>query len=360
MGARRVLVTGVASYWGGRLAQRLEAFDDVDVIVGVDTADPRAELTRTEFVRVGSEHSLIQRIVEAAEIDTVVDTRLIVDSLLAPRRHAHEVNVIGTVNIIAACSGPASPVRRLVLKSSGHFYGCAQDDPAFFREDHVRSSPPANAIERDVVEAEATVAEFAEASPGVHVTVLRCSNVLGASVDTSHVRLLSLPLVPMIAGFDPRYQFVHEDDVVEALVHVAQNDLPGSFNVAADGVLALSEVISLLGKHPAPVLPPWLTGFAATPMRAAGLPISEEMLGQLRLGRALDNRRLKATGFEYAHTTAETVRKLGERIHLGHLGADGDAYRYEREVEDFLHRSPNVSRRPGGSDPGDDAQRKPL
>lgn len=155
--------------------------------------------------------------------------------------------------------------------------------------------------------------------------LLRCANVLGASVRTSHVRLLSLPAVPTILGFDPRYQFVHEDDVVGALVHVAQNDLPGTLNVAGDGVLALSEVISLLGKHPAPILPPWLTGLAVAPMRAAGLPVSEEMIGQLRFGRGLDNRRLVATGFEYSHTTSDAVRALGERIHLGHL-AESEPY----------------------------------
>ena len=65
---------------------------------------------------------------------------------------------------------------------------------------------------------------------------------------TSHVDLFSLPVVPMILGFDPRYQFVHEDDVVHALEHAVEHELPGVFNVAADGVLALSEVAGLLGK----------------------------------------------------------------------------------------------------------------
>ncbi len=360
MAARRVLVTGVASYWGGRLAQSLESDDGVEAIIGVDSGDPTAELARTEFVRVGAEHALIQRIVDAAVIDTVIDTRLIVDSLNASRRHAHEVNVIGTVNIIAACAGPASPVRRLILKSSGHYYGCAQDDPAFFREDHPRRTPPANAIERDVVEAEASVAEFAESRPEVNVSVLRCANVVGASVRTSHVRLLSLPAVPVILGYDPRYQFVHEDDVVRALEHVARHDLPGVYNVAGDGVLALSEVLSLLGKHPAPILPPWMTGLAAAPLRAAGMPISEEMLAQLRFGRGLDNRRLKATGFEYAYSTGDAVRALGERIRLGHLDAAAEEpYRYEREVEEFLRRSPNVKVRPEDTDPGAADERTP-
>lgn len=344
MPSRRVLVTGVASYWGGKLAQRLESLPQIEAIIGVDTDDPTSELRRTEFVRVGAQHSLLKRIVEAAEIDTVLDTRLIVDPFGVSRRHAHEVNVIGTVNIIAACSGAASPVRRLVLKSSAHYYGCAQDDPAFFREDYPRRRPPETPTERDVVEAEAAVAEFAEASPEVTVTVLRCANVVGASVQTSHVRLLSLPAVPTIFGFDPRYQFVHEDDVVAALVHSSQHDIPGTFNVAADGVLALTEVISLLGKHPAPILPAWGTRLAAGPLRAAGVPISREMLVQLRYGRGLDNRKLKQTGFRYEYTTRDAVLKLRERQRLGRLLEADRPFHYEQEVEEFLRRSPHVRR----------------
>jgi UDP-glucose 4-epimerase len=167
--------------------------------------------------------------------------------------------------------------------------------------------------------------------------------VLGPSVRTSHVELFSLPAVPMILGFDPRYQFVHEDDVVNALKHVALYQLPGVFNVAADGVLALSEVAGLLGKPYAPILPPWGTGLAAAALRRLGVRIPSEMLNQLRFGRGVDNRLLKATGFEYTYTSREAVVKLGEHLRLHPLlRAEQEPYRYEQEVEEFLRWSPHV------------------
>ena len=95
--------------------------------------------------------------------------------------------------------------------------------------------------------------------------------MLGPDVRTSHIDLFSLPVVPMILGFDPRYQFVHEDDVVHALEHAVGHDLPGVFNVAGDGVLALSEVAGLLGKPYVPLLPPWGTGLAAAALRRLGV-----------------------------------------------------------------------------------------
>jgi UDP-glucose 4-epimerase len=342
---KRVLVTGLSTYWGGRLAEALESFPEIEAIIGVDNEDPTRELERTEFVRVSNQHSLIQRIVQAAEIDTVVDTRLVVDSMVTAPRLAHENNVIGTMNILAACTGADSPVRKFIFKSSAHWYGCEQDDPAFFTEDMPRPHPPRTPIERDIVEAEAAVAEFAEKRPEATVTILRFSNVLGPDVRTSFTTLFSLPAVPMVLGFDPRFQVVHEDDVVHALEHAAFHYVPGVYNVAGDGVLAYSELIDLLGKRPLPILPPWGTGLLAAPLRRLGLRFPDEIVNQLRFGRGLDNRKYKAAGFHYGYTSRETAIKLGEHLRLHPIlrGADR-SYTYEREVEEFLRWSPHVRR----------------
>jgi UDP-glucose 4-epimerase len=341
--SKRILVTGISHYWGGRLAQALEAFPEVEAVIGVDNEEPQVELERTEYVKVGAQHALLRRVVEAAEIDTVVDTRLVVDSAVTSSSRAHENNVMGTMNILAACTGSDSPVKKVVFKSSTHFYGCHQDDPAFFDETMRRPHPPRTGIERDVVEAEASLNEFAERHPDKAVSILRFANVLGPDVETSHKRLFSLPVVPMILGFDPRYQFVHEDDVVHALEHAVKHRVPGTYNVAGDGVLALSEVAGLLGKTYAPVLPPWGTGIAAAVVRRVGVEIPPEALQQMRFGRGVDNRRYKAAGFHYQHTSRETVIKLGEhlRLHPVVRGAQ-EPYRYEREVEEFLRWSPHV------------------
>jgi UDP-glucose 4-epimerase len=343
MDSRRILVTGLSTYWGGRLAQALEAFPEVEAVIGVDNEEPQVELDRTEYVKVGAQHALLRRVVEAAEIDTVVDTRLVVDSASTSSSKAHENNIIGTMNILAACSGPDSPVRKVICKSSTHYYGCEQDDPAFFDETMRRPQTPRTPIERDIVEAEGSFQEFAEKNPKTTVAILRFANVLGPSVRTSHIDLFSLPAVPMILGFDPRYQFVHEDDVVHALEHVVKHPVPGVYNVAGDGVLALSEVAGLLGKPYAPLLPPFATGLASGVARRLGVNIPPEALNQLRFGRGVDNRRLKATGFHYQYTSREAVLKLGEHLRLSAVvrGAK-EPYRYEREVEEFLRWSPHV------------------
>jgi UDP-glucose 4-epimerase len=349
MPSRRILLTGLSTFWGGRLAQCLEPDESVEAIIGVDRTPPKVALERTEFVQVADSHSLIRRIVDAAEIDTVVDTRLVVDSIVTTPRLAHENNVIGTMNVLAACSGPDSPVRKVVFKSSAHYYGCEQDDPAFFTERMTRGHPPRTSLEGDIVEAESAVREFKERKPDVTVTRLRFANGLGPDLKTSWSRLFGLPAVPGILGFDPRLQFIHEDDIVGCLEHAVRHSLDGVFNCAADGVLALSEIAGLLGKPFVPLLPPVGTGLAAGLAKRVGIRLPAEVQRQMRFGRGLDNRRFKATGYRYRYTTRETVLRLGEHQRIEPIlrGAPhgGERYRYERELEEFLRYSPSVNPR---------------
>jgi UDP-glucose 4-epimerase len=342
---KRVLITGLSSHWGCRLAQELEKNPEIEAIIGVSADDPALPLERTEFVRVGTQHALLRRIVHAAEIDTVVDTRLVVDSRNASAREAHEQNVIGTMNVLAACGGPDSPVTKVVFKSSAHYYGCERDDPSFFTEAMRRPHPPETRLESDIVEADDAVQGFAERNPKVTVTTLRFCNGLGPDLRTTHTALLGLPAVPGILGFDPRYQFIHEDDIVGALRHAVVSDLPGIYNAAPDGVLILSEVASLLGKPYLPLLPPWGTALAARVFGVAGPSIPPEVRQQLRYGRGLDNRRLKQAGYRFQLTSREAVQAFAEAQRLAPLRESAGApYRYEREVEEFLRWSPSVRR----------------
>ena len=148
----------------------------------------------------------------------------------------------------------------------------------------------------------------------------------------------------MILGFDPRYQFVHEDDVVHSLEHVVQRELPGVFNVAGDGVLALSEVAGLLNKPYAPILPPWGTGLATGVLQAPGRQGPARDAQPAALRPRAGQPPLKAAGFRYGHTSRETVLVLGEHLRLHPLLRSGaqEPYRYEREVEEFLRWSPHV------------------
>ena len=351
MDSRRILITGLSSHVGGRLAQELEQQPEIETIVGIDTDDPRHELQRTEFVRVDTEPALIRRIIAAAVIDTVIETRRGGDPRAAQTGQVPGAGEAGGLGLLSACEGTDSPVRKVVISSSAHYYGFEPDGPAFCFEELSRAHPPRTALERGIVQSEEAAGEFAARNRGVTVTVLRIADTIGDGLRSPHLVLLGLPVVPSILGFDPRWQFIHDDDAIGVLAHAARNDIPGTYNAAADGVLALSEVVSLLGKPLLPVLPPWGAGFAAAQLRRLGLPIPVDLVLQLRFGRGLDNRRLKATGYSYRYTTREAILKLRAQQRLRPLlGAGGDSYRYERDVEEFLRRSPTVRSVPDAGD----------
>ena len=237
-------------------------------------------------MKVSNQHSLIQRIVRAAEIDTVIDTRMVVNSLGMPPRAAHENNVIGTMNILAACTRRGLAGAEVHLQVSSLYYGAEQDDPAFFTEEMRRPHAPRTALERDIVEAEAAVERVRGAATRTStVTVLRCANVLGPDVDTGFTRMFALPAVPMVLGFDPRLQFVHEDDVVHALEHAAFHVVPGTYNVAADGVLALTRSSACSARCPCRCSRRGAPGSSPGPLRRLGFRIPDEMIDLLRFGR---------------------------------------------------------------------------
>lgn len=341
--AQRVLITGLSGQLGGRLAQALERVAEVEAIIGVDTEDPRHEFTRTEFVRVGLQRRPLRRIIRAAQVDTVVDTRLISDAVAAPMGTIEAVNVDGTSELLSACTGPESPVRHVIFKSSAAWYGCEPGDPAFLSEDMARSHPPRGDFEASVVAAEAAVHDFAARQRHCRVVVIRVATELGLRGPSSLMGLLTAPVIPGYFGFDPRLQVIHVEDIVGALAHASTGELRGTYNAAADGVLALSEAASLLGKPWLPILPPWGTGYAIAQLRRLGLRVPVELMRQLRYGRGLDNRRLKASGYHYRYTSREALIRIGAALRLRPMLASGaESYRYEPDLEEFLRWSPSV------------------
>jgi UDP-glucose 4-epimerase len=339
----RVLITGLASFWGGRLALALEQDPDVDVIVGLDSKDPRVALERTEFVRTDQHYSILARIVRATQVDTILHTFLIVDSTRASDRQLHETNVIGTMNLLAAAGAPDSSVRQIVVKSSGLVYGSSWRDPVWFREDMARSSPARSRVERSLVEVESYLRDFAEDNPHVIVSLLRYSNVVGTDIVTPITRALQLPLTPTIFGFDPLVQFIEEDDVVRSIEFAMRNKVPGVYNVAGDGRLPWSEVAAICGKRLAP-MPPILTELATAPL-SPFLELPPELLDLMRYGRGLDNRRLKQAGFQYRYTSAGAVQNFAGAVRLQRtVGERRPEYHYDQDVEAFFRHSPAVVR----------------
>src|SRR5919112_1767702 len=258
--SRVVLVTGVSRYLACRLAGRLAADPAIDRIIGVDTVPPaRADLDllgRTEFVRADIRNPLIAKVISGAEVDTVVPASVTATPHGAGgRTPMKELNVIGTMQLLAACQNSAT-VQRLVVKSSTAVYGSSSRDPALFTEEMEPRSLPRSGYAKDAVEVEGYVRGFARRRPDVSVGVLRFTDVIGPGADSLLLRYLGLPVVPTVLGFDPRVQLLHADDALEVLRLATKSGRPGTVNVGGAGVVRLSQMIRRAGRVPVPVPAP--------------------------------------------------------------------------------------------------------
>ena len=342
---KRVLITGLSTFWGGRVAQALEADPEVEVIIGLDTREPTVKLERTEYVRSDENYSILSRIVKATGVDTIAHTFLVVDSTQMSSRAMHEINVIGTMNMFAAASAAGSTVRKVVVKSAALVYGSSPKDPYWFRETDRRVASPKTRVERSLLEVESYVRDFARDNPHVVLSLLRFSNVIGPDITTPLIEALQLPFVPKVAGFDPRFQLVHEDDVVAALLFALDHEVPGIYNVAGDGQIPWSEVMAIVGKRGIP-MPPFGIAMATDPLRRLGLvDFAPELIDLLKYGRGIDNRAFKEAGFRYQYTSAGAVEAFVQAMRLRKtVGTKELDYRYEEDVEQFFRHSPAVLR----------------
>jgi UDP-glucose 4-epimerase len=221
-----------------------------------------------------------------------------------------EINVIGTMQLLAACQKSPS-VQRLVVKSTTSVYGAGPRDPAMFSEDVEPKHAPTSGWAKDSVEVEAYVRGFARRRPDVTVTTLRFANFIGPRVRTPMTAYFSLPFVPVVTGYDARLQFVHEEDGLRAIHEAAVADQPGLFNVAGDGILLLSQAIRLAGRLPFPLLPPLVT-LAGRAMISTGLAdFSPEQVRFLTYGRGVDTTRMREVlGFRPKYSTHEAFESF--------------------------------------------------
>jgi UDP-glucose 4-epimerase len=321
MSPSTVLVTGVSRFIGGHLAARLAADPNIDRVLGVDVVPPGRDLLRrmgrTEFVRVDLRNPLIAKVISSAKVDTVVHAAMTANprysggrgSTGGPRRSGHstikEMNVIGTMQLLAACQ-KSTTMTRLVMKSTSAVYGTGLQDPAMFTEQDELTDLSASGYAKDAAEIEGHIRSFARRRGDVDVTVLRFTNLIGPRIDTVLTQYFALPVVPTVLGYDGRMQLLHEHDAVVVLEQATRQRLPGVFNVGGDGVLLLSQAIRRAGRIPAPVPEPAMAIVVRLLRSSHLINYYPEQIKFLNYGQVLDTTRLRAEfGFTPRWTTVQ-------------------------------------------------------
>src|SRR5205809_6973927 len=327
---RRVAITGVSTRWGAELARRLERDPAIEHVAGIDSAPPPAELERTDFIEADPRSPVLARLLPGIEADTVVHCGIHwYPEPGKPAPALHDINVIGTLQLLAACER-APTLERIVVRGSAAIYGCEGAAPSFFTEEMARRMPLRTRFQRDASELEAYFDNFARRRPEVACCMLRFQPELGADLDTPLARYLTLPVVPVQLGFDPRLQLIDVDDAHGALEAAVRSRVRGPVNVAPSGAVSLIKALRL-ARRPTIAIPHPLFGPALERLgqRLGAGALYGDGVRFLRFGRGVDNRRLREeVGFEPARDALGAIedfvrrtegRRIGPRLHAGSL-----------------------------------------
>ncbi len=250
---RRILIAGIGTHWGTELALRLERDDRVGAVIGIDTTPPLADLERTEFLEADIRSPLIARLLPSTEADTLVHAGILwYPEPGKPAGALHDINVIGTLQLLAACERMPT-LERVVVRGSAAIYGCEPTGPSFFTEAMANDFPLRTRFQRDIGELESYFENFARRHARLTCCMLRYQPEIAPGLDAPLSRYLSLPIVPTQLGFDPRLQLVHSDDATGALVAAAIDPVRGAVNVAPSGSISLTRALRLIGRPQMPV-----------------------------------------------------------------------------------------------------------
>ncbi len=309
MSGRRVLITGVGSRSGTLIAARLEADPAFDHVAGLDVRPPREALRRTEWIEADIRAPELVRVIPGLGVDTIVHNQIV----RRPSAHMsveamHDVNVIGSLQLLAACER-ATELRTIVVRGSAGIYGAEPHAPQFLSEPMTRMFPLRSRFQRDVAEIENYFETFARRHERVTCTMLRQQPAIGPVGETQLSRYLRRRACPTYLGFDPRLQVVHEEDWLGALVGAVRNPVSGPVNVAGEGTIGVGRMIKLAGRLPLPLAGP-LFGPLTSAARRAGLGgYSDDLRRLLRYGRAVDVTRLvDEVGFRPRFSTEAAIR----------------------------------------------------
>jgi len=306
---RVVAVTGAASFLGTNLIGLMQEDDRVQRIVALDVKPPSTAGSKTRMYEVDltqpTAEARVAEILAAERVDTLCHLAFL-SSPTHASAWAHELESVGTMHVLVAARH--AQVRKLVVWSQTLLYGAHPSNPNFLTEKHPLRAYAREPFFADKIAAEAEAKKFVQRSPGAVVTILRTAPILGPTVHNYLTRYLARKIVPTAMGFDPLWQFLHEVDAIAAFKLAIDRDVPGTFNIVADGVLPLSTVIKLTGRVAVPLPHPVAHSIAALGWVAQLAEAPPSFLTYLRFLCVADGAKAREKmGFRPAYTSREAL-----------------------------------------------------
>ena len=316
---RTVVVTGFTGSLGQRVSARLAARDDVDRVIGIDVvppdwAHPKLDVRIMDLaVPVGPGEDLE---VMFEKVDSVVHLawRLPGDSGGVDASAANR-QALGRVLAAAGSAGTES----VVHVSSATVYGAWADNKIPLTEDAPLRPNPEFSFAVGKAEAERALAEWTEDHPDVAVAVLRPTATVGRP-ERSLYEALGATTGPRAGDGQRPVQYLHVDDLADAVVLAWEKELNGVYNVAPDSGVGEDVARALAGGVAKVALPARLAhavsewGWA---LWRRGVPAEARAYATYPWVVAPD--RLKAAGWTPHYSTEEALVATDIKVHWDDL-----------------------------------------
>ena len=302
-------MTGAGGYLGQRLIKDLDQRQWCSKIYGVDINEPSIKSEKLCFAKKDIRDTDLKSLWEKQAIDTLVHLAFVVNPM-HDDDVMYDINVNGTLNIMKVCEELG--INHLIIASSGTAYGAWPDNPYPIKEsDPIRVFPKKFAYAHHKGIVEKHISEFIKTHPDKLINIVRPCIVYGPNTDNYLSRFLKiLPFIPLISGNDPDMQFVHEKDVADFFSILIEKRVPGSFNLAGEGVIRFSEVAAIAGKKSL-YCPTWLMQKVMAVLWAVNLMVEAPpgIIDYLKYPWILDTTRAKKElGWEPIYTSKETLQ----------------------------------------------------
>ena len=174
------------------------------------------------------------------------------------RQRRYNANVLGTQNLLALCH--KYDIHRVIVLSTYHVYGANPFNPALIDEEFPLKSAGLSMDLVDSVELENLATIYLWRYPELNIALLRPCNIVGPGVRNTMSSLLASDHAPVMAGFSPMMQFIHIDDMADAVETAFKGQTSGIYNVAPHDWVSYRQALELCGGRPVPIpsVPPVL------------------------------------------------------------------------------------------------------
>ena len=249
-----VCITGVSGYLGMRLVKELNKKENIDSIVGLDIVSPSIDEKKIKFYKLDIRDPKIVNILEDHRIDTVFHLAFVVKPTHDLKK-MHDIDYNGTQNILNAARSAGAG--HFIAISSTLAYGAHHDNPDEILENHPLRGNKSYPYGFNKCLVDNLIQDFSARNPEMAVTTLRPCTVFGPNVNNYVSRMLFRPYTVGILGYNPKVQFLHEDDFVNSCLTAIEKKIPGAFNIVGDGTLTTEEISKITGTKIIP-FPSWI------------------------------------------------------------------------------------------------------